>query len=202
MPELHPRSHRIFNFPRVSLTLPTSAPQIKGMAIPCLDDCACFYIVMNVCMLSSTAIFALVINNIYMQYQARYYIFLCCCLYSATYFLACILYCYYHSINLFYIFLSSRAKEHHGNLRTEPKYLVFLSQLLLLFNICPSCKAANALVETAQTGTMVAVHTYCGNPDCKQRVCVAQSTKYGRHKDRCRKLSLKFRYSFGWSLSK
>ena len=56
---------------------------------------------------------------------------------------------------------------HHGNLWTEDKYLVFLSQLLLLFNICPSCKADNSLVETTETSTMVTVHTHCDDPECK-----------------------------------
>ena len=65
--------------------------------------------------------------------------------------------------------LSFRVNKHHGNLRTEPKCLVFLSQLLLLFNICPSCKTDNPLVETTETGTMVIVRIHCGNPECKQK---------------------------------
>ena len=73
-------------------------------------------------------------------------------------------------------FKSSPTKHHpYGNHRTEPKYLVFLSHLLMLFKICPSCKADNPLVETTQCGTMVTVHTYCGNSDCKQRESVWHS---------------------------
>ena len=83
-------------------------------------------------------------------------------------------YCYCHSINLFYI-LSFSTNKPNGNLRTEPKYVVFLSQLFLLFYICPSCKADNPLVETTECGTMVTVHTHCGNPECKQRESVWHS---------------------------
>jgi threonine dehydrogenase-like Zn-dependent dehydrogenase len=48
---------------------------------------------------------------------------------------------------------------------------VFLSQLKLLFKLCPSFKTANPLVETSQHGTKVVVHiyTHCGNPYCKQK---------------------------------
>ena len=43
------------------------------------------------------------------------------------------------------------------NLRTQPKFIVFLSQLLLLFRFCHFCKAENPLVETRQVGTMAVV---------------------------------------------
>lgn len=55
------------------------------------------------------------------------------------------------------------------NLRTEPKYIVFLSKLLFLFNICLVCKEDKPLVETKEVGTMVEVKVSCGNPDCTQR---------------------------------
>ncbi|CAB4018454.1 Hypothetical predicted protein, partial [Paramuricea clavata] len=42
---------------------------------------------------------------------------------------------------------SSGLLQVDGNLRTEPKRIVFLSQLLLLFNFCHCCKADNPLVE-------------------------------------------------------
>lgn len=53
-----------------------------------------------------------------------------------------------------------------GNLRTEPKFIVFLSKLLLLFNICPACKSEKPFVEISALGSMVEVTTRCHNPDC------------------------------------
>lgn len=55
------------------------------------------------------------------------------------------------------------------DIRTEPKYIVFLSQLLLLFRFCPSCKSENPLVETRQVGTSVEVTTICGNNNCSEK---------------------------------
>ena len=52
-----------------------------------------------------------------------------------------------------------------GNLRTEPKFIVFLSKLLLLFNICPACKSEKPFVEISALGSMVEVTTRCHNPD-------------------------------------
>ena len=52
------------------------------------------------------------------------------------------------------------------NLRTEPKHIVFLSQLLLLFSFCPICKADNPAVETREIGTEAVVKTTCSNPKC------------------------------------
>ena len=71
------------------------------------------------------------------------------------------------------VFLNSREYTKDNNLRTEPKYIVFLSQLMLLFQFCPSCKSANPLVETSQHGI---VYTHCaGNPNCKQSDSVWRS---------------------------
>ena len=56
------------------------------------------------------------------------------------------------------------------NLRTEPKHIVFLSQLLLLFNFCHSRKADNPLVETRAVGTKAVVTTICSNPKCTQKI--------------------------------
>jgi hypothetical protein len=67
------------------------------------------------------------------------------------------------------VFLNSREYTKDNNLRTEPKYIVFLSQF------CPSCKSANPLVETSQHGTKVIVYTHCGNPNCKQSDSVWRS---------------------------
>ena len=60
-------------------------------------------------------------------------------------------------------------------MRTEPKYIVFLSQLLLLFQVCRSCKGNNVLVDSTQHGTMVIVETHCGNPDCLEKEFVWHS---------------------------
>ena len=62
-----------------------------------------------------------------------------------------------------------------GNLRTEPKHIVFLSQLLLLFNFCHSCKADNLLVKAKAIGTEAVVTTICNNPKCPQRTMVWHS---------------------------
>ena len=64
------------------------------------------------------------------------------------------------------------------NLRTEPKYIVFLSKLLLLFQFCHSCKADNPMVETREVGTMVVVTTTCQNPKCPQKEKVWFSQPY------------------------
>ena len=52
------------------------------------------------------------------------------------------------------------------NIRTEPKHVVFLSHLLMLFKFCHLCKADNPLVEAKEVGTEVVVNTSCGT--CKK----------------------------------
>lgn len=49
---------------------------------------------------------------------------------------------------------------------SEPKFVVFLSQLLLLFTICPECKSAKPAIETYCSRTMVEGTTKCFNPHC------------------------------------
>ena len=66
---------------------------------------------------------------------------------------------------IFWIFYRLSLKD--TNLRTEPKHIVFLTQLLLLFKFCHICKADNPLVETREIGTEVVVKTTCINPKCK-----------------------------------
>ncbi|CAB3984261.1 Hypothetical predicted protein [Paramuricea clavata] len=56
------------------------------------------------------------------------------------------------------------------NLRTEPKHIVFLSQLLLLFSFCHSCKTDNPLIETREVGTKAVVTTICSNPKCPKKI--------------------------------
>ena len=46
-------------------------------------------------------------------------------------------------------------------MQTEPKFVVFLSQLLLLFNVFPSCNNPDPLVEVTRIGTMAKVVTIC-----------------------------------------
>ena len=62
-----------------------------------------------------------------------------------------------------------------NNLRTQPKFLVFLTQLLVLFKFCHSCKADNPLVETKQVGTMAVIISTCTNKKCKRKDTVWKS---------------------------
>ena len=61
------------------------------------------------------------------------------------------------------------------NLRTQPKFIVFLSQLLLLFKFCHFCKAENPLVETRQVGTMAVVTSTCTNKKCSKKDVIWKS---------------------------
>lgn len=74
------------------------------------------------------------------------------------------------SLTLFFLVLFSlyRVYIKDGNLRTQPKFIVFLSQLLLLFTFCHSCKAENPLVEAKQVGTMAVVIATCTNKICRK----------------------------------
>ena len=56
-----------------------------------------------------------------------------------------------------------------NHLRTVPKHIVFLSQLLLLFRFCHLCKADNPLIERREVGTNVIVTTICSNPRCPEK---------------------------------
>ena len=60
-------------------------------------------------------------------------------------------------------------------MRTEPKFIVFLSQLLLLFNTCSKCKFEKPFVETTVIGTMLKVKTQCFNPHCSSPVNTCRS---------------------------
>ena len=77
----------------------------------------------------------------------------------------------YHYIALIYFLymiyyrLSLKNKNH----RTEPKHIVFLSQLLLLFQFCHTCKADNPSVETTEIGMEAVVKTTCNNPECRKQ---------------------------------
>ena len=68
------------------------------------------------------------------------------------------------------------------NLHLEPKHIVFLSQLLLLFKFCHICKADNPTVETREIGTEAVVKTSCNNPECmKQSTWYSQPLIPGSH---------------------
>ena len=54
------------------------------------------------------------------------------------------------------------------NIRTEPKRIVFVTQLFLLFNFCCICKADNPTVEASENGTQAIVKTHCNNPKCNK----------------------------------
>lgn len=62
-----------------------------------------------------------------------------------------------------------------SNLRKEPKHIVFLTQLLLLFRFCHTCKADNPLVEVHQVGTMAVIRSSCTNPACSNKDSVWKS---------------------------
>lgn len=71
--------------------------------------------------------------------------------------------------------LPNRISMQNTNLRTEPKHIVFLSQLLLLFKFCHSCKDDSPLVDVTQVGTEVIVSTSCKNPKCEKKETVWHS---------------------------
>ena len=56
-----------------------------------------------------------------------------------------------------------RIRYNDSNLRKEPKFVVFFTQLLALFKFCHACKHDRPLVEVAANGTMAEVTSTCGN---------------------------------------
>ena len=55
------------------------------------------------------------------------------------------------------------------DLRTEPKHIVFLSKLLLLFQCCHFCRSGNKPDVTAtEIGTEVVIKAVCTNQGCKK----------------------------------
>ncbi|XP_065059701.1 uncharacterized protein LOC135687139 [Rhopilema esculentum] len=61
---------------------------------------------------------------------------------------------------------ASRFLATDGNLRTEPKFISFLVQILLLFNFCHFCKSDNPNIKATKCGTMLIVRSHCINPAC------------------------------------
>ncbi len=54
------------------------------------------------------------------------------------------------------------------NLRTESKYIVFLSNLLQLFKFCLICKHDKPEIEAKECGTSVSIKSKC--PSCMQEM--------------------------------
>ena len=83
-----------------------------------------------------------------------------------------IYFCEIHKINWLRIitfkvcFVLVNRVEFNENLRTEPKFIVFISHLLSLFKFCPACKANNPLNESEEVGTMAIRQTSIRNPKC------------------------------------
>lgn len=76
----------------------------------------------------------------------------------------------------FYSNCSSSDDGRQGfNVRTEPKFIVFVKQLLLLFQVCSSCKVDGLLTKWKTIGTMVEITTLCANPTCKEKTKVWKS---------------------------
>eukprot|EP00795_Rhopilema_esculentum_P017912 gene17912-biopygen685 len=61
---------------------------------------------------------------------------------------------------------ASRFLATDGNLRTEPKFISFLVQILLLFKFCHFCKSDNPNIKATKCGTMLIVRSHCINPAC------------------------------------
>ena len=57
---------------------------------------------------------------------------------------------------------------HGTNTRTEAKFIVFLTQLLVLFKFCLSCKSDNPQVKVQENGTMAKVTMTCNNLECRK----------------------------------
>lgn len=78
------------------------------------------------------------------------------------------------------VLLFHSAISDYGNPRSEGKFIVVLSQLLLLFTICPGLKSAKPVIET---GTMVKVTTKCFYPHCaKSKILEKVSHKWMEQK--------------------
>ena len=66
-------------------------------------------------------------------------------------------------------------KKDTDTIQTEPKFIVFLTQLLSLFEICRFCKADGVHTEIFQHGTMAEVKVTCPNSACLKKVSTWRS---------------------------
>ena len=62
--------------------------------------------------------------------------------------------------------LCSEGLNCDGNVKEEPKHIVFLSKILTLFSICFVCKGDSPIVVAKQKGTMLFVTATCTNLQC------------------------------------
>lgn len=69
-------------------------------------------------------------------------------------------------ILFFFYFVCFRLNCEGKNFRKEPKAIVFLSKLLMLFQACHVCFAKNPLLSVAQSGTMLTITSTCSQ--CKE----------------------------------
>lgn len=72
-------------------------------------------------------------------------------------------------MSYFFLFPTFRVHVTDDNLRTQPKHVVFLTQLLMLFQFCHICKADDPEVTTRQEETMAIVSSTCRKPKCTRR---------------------------------
>ena len=70
---------------------------------------------------------------------------------------------------LILILVSCRLSCDDKDIREEPKGIVFLSKLLLLFQTCRNCFSGNPVLDVMQTGTMITINSKC-------RVCSHSSS--------------------------
>ena len=74
----------------------------------------------------------------------------------------------YISLHIFGLIHSIPLSSNY-NLRAEPKHIVFLSKLLLLFQLCHFCRTENKPKVTAtENGTEVVIKAECTNPSCRK----------------------------------
>ena len=64
------------------------------------------------------------------------------------------------------IFHSVKREDRTDNIRKQPKFVVFLTQLLLLFKTCVFCHQKEPVLKVSQVETMVTITTSCQNPEC------------------------------------
>jgi len=100
--------------------------------------------------------FSIYFNYFYLEIASRYIIFM--------------LYKFLFDLAYMYVASFCRLLLAGTNLRTEPKHIVFLSQLLLLFQFCHVCKAENPELVAKQVGTEAVITTNCFNPKCPKKV--------------------------------
>ena len=86
---------------------------------------------------------------------------------------------YLHKIALRpFFFFCYKILAQGTNIHTEPKHIVFLTHLLLLFGFCHSCKAGNPQVDAHEVGTQVVVTTTCSNPKCPNQKAPGKANRF------------------------